>query len=1029
MRLDTEFYKLPLRFDPERLAAEVLQFREDEWCAHPQAYPGNSAIPLISVGGGINDEVRGPMKPTPFLERCPYLQQILAAFGMVVGRSRLMRIAGGSTANAHVDASYYWRHHVRVHVPAVTYPEVQFLCGERAVNMAAGEAWLFDSWKLHDVINPITAPRIHFVADTVGSAHFWDDLVARAERPFDSKPKDTAKAVFMPFVEGKEVTLALETRNFPVVMTPWEQESLAASMFSDLEDDAAGEAQALISRTQTLHREWFALWTRFGDSRAGWESFGATLSAYDAFLETWRKRLALVNGMDLVEALRHAIVRPALTPQVANEETPSAQSAPAALMRGQPAPEIPSAPERVLERPVFIVSAPRSGSTMLFELLARSPGFTTTGGESHGLIEGIAALNPAQRNFASNRLTEGDAGPATASELRARFLARLRTADGSPPVDGHPVRMLEKTPKNALRIPFLRAVFPDALFVYLYREPQEGISSILEAWRSGKFVTYPRLPGWSGPAWSLALIPGWRELDGKELAEIAARQWTEINARIIADLEAGPRAAWTAVSYAEVLADPQAAAARLCAFASVAWTETVSGPLPPSRYTLTPPAPDKWRANEAEIAPFLPLAEPVAAKARTLLEHSAAAPPPADAPAVELTSVHTSNLPELLTSLGISLLVTTYQAGRLIIVREQAGTLNTHFRSFASPMGLAYDGARLAIGTKRQVWQFINQVDVAPKLEPRKTHDAAFLPRSCYHTGDIRIHEMAYANSELWAVNTRFSCLCSFDADHSFVPRWRPPFVSALAPEDRCHLNGLAVVEGTVKYVTCLGLTNTAGGWRENKARGGSLLEVPSGEVIATGLSMPHSPRLYNGHLWILESGEGTLSRVDPKTGKAEAIVRLPGFTRGLDFFGPFAFIGLSQVRETAIFSGLPLTDRLPPNDRTCGVWVVDLRSGETAAFLRFESGVQEIFSVQVLAGIRQPDVVIDDEDLLESSFVIPEGALAEVPRSLLAQKDVSEISDVPEHEKPSTARPRSGPLEKQKKGSKQRGRAVVKKN
>src|SRR5215210_1384995 len=177
--LDSEFYRLPLRLDSKRLAEEVLQFSDDEWRAHPQGHAGNTALPLVSVGGGINDDVKGPMRPTPFLARCPYLAQVLASLGTVIGRARLMRIAGQSDATPHVDTNYYWMHHVRVHIPAVTYREVKFLCLDQSVHMAAGEAWIFDSWKMHNVINPVPAPRIHLVVGTVGSTAFWN-LVARA---------------------------------------------------------------------------------------------------------------------------------------------------------------------------------------------------------------------------------------------------------------------------------------------------------------------------------------------------------------------------------------------------------------------------------------------------------------------------------------------------------------------------------------------------------------------------------------------------------------------------------------------------------------------------------------------------------------------------------------------------------------------------------------------------------------------------------------------------------------------------------
>jgi len=175
-----------------------------------------------------------------------------------------------------------------------------------------------------------------------------------------------------------------------------------------------------------------------------------------------------------------------------------------------------------------------------------------------------------------------------------------------------------------------------------------------------------------------------------------------------------------------------------------------------------------------------------------------------------------------------------------------------------------------------------------------------------------------------------------------------------------------------------LGQTNEMAGWRANKARGGVLMDVESGEVLCRGLSMPHSPRWYRGRLWVCESGSGTLGFVDLKTGKYEPVAATPGFTRGVDFAGDLAFVGLSQVRESAVFSGIPITERLRPEQRTCGVCVVDLRSGETVALLKFQSGVQEIFAVSLLPR-RFPDLINDDEKLLESSFVVPTECLGDV--------------------------------------------------
>jgi uncharacterized protein (TIGR03032 family) len=356
----------------------------------------------------------------------------------------------------------------------------------------------------------------------------------------------------------------------------------------------------------------------------------------------------------------------------------------------------------------------------------------------------------------------------------------------------------------------------------------------------------------------------------------------------------------------------------------------------------------------------------------------AAAPPRAKAPGKPLSfaSVHTPSMRAVLERAGASLAITTYQTGRLILARAAPSGLNTHLRAFANPMGIARRGDRLALGTLRSVWLFNNQAQLAAQVEPGHAYDACFVPWREQITGDIRIHEMAYADDELWIVNTRFSCLCTFDERHSFVPRWRPRFVTALAAEDRCHLNGLAMHAGRCAYVTALGTTDTPAGWREKKGEGGCIIDVASGELVTTGLSMPHSPRVHAGKLWVLESGKGTLGCVDPASGRVETVATLPGFTRGLAFAGGHAFIGLSQVRET-VFEGVPVAQRT--SERECGVWMVELASGRVAGFLRFEGDVREIFDVQLLEGLRDPELLEPTHERVAASFVLSDEALADV--------------------------------------------------
>lgn len=262
----------------------------------------------------------------------------------------------------------------------------------------------------------------------------------------------------------------------------------------------------------------------------------------------------------------------------------------------------------LFSRPVFIIAPPRSGTTLLFDLLARARGVWTIGGESHGVIEGIETLRPRARGWASNRLTAADADPGTVGRLVAGFGAQLRDRDGSRPPPGESgLRFLEKTPRNCLRVSFFAAAFPDARFIYLHRDAKETVSSMLDAWRSGRFVTFPALPGWPGPPWSLLLVPGWRALAGRSLAEIAARQWASAIDHLLDDLETLPPERRSVTRYEALVAEPQAEAERLCRWMEVVWDQQVSAPLPRTRSVLTPPGPEKWRRNAEALEGVLPL--------------------------------------------------------------------------------------------------------------------------------------------------------------------------------------------------------------------------------------------------------------------------------------------------------------------------------------------------------------------------------------------------------------------------------------
>ena len=271
-----------------------------------------------------------------------------------------------------------------------------------------------------------------------------------------------------------------------------------------------------------------------------------------------------------------------------------------------------------IERPIFIVSNPRSGSTLLFETLAQAPGLYTVGGESHFQIEGIPALTPAEHGWASNRLTAEDATDASVEQLAGIFYQQLRDRDGHA-AEG-PVRMLEKTPKNALRVPFFDAAWPDATFVYLYRDARQTLSSMLEAWRSGRFRTYPQLPGWTGLPWSLLLTPGWEKLNGLPPREVVPRQWVATTDRLLDDLAKLPRERVRVINYADFVKSPQASMEVLTGSLGLAWDRSLEQDLPLSAYTVSRPDPEKWRANEAIIEAVWPLVEEADARARAFVE-------------------------------------------------------------------------------------------------------------------------------------------------------------------------------------------------------------------------------------------------------------------------------------------------------------------------------------------------------------------------------------------------------------------------
>ena len=311
---------------------------------------------------------------------------------------------------------------------------------------------------------------------------------------------------------------------------------------------------------------------------------------------------------------------------------------------------------------------------------------------------------------------------------------------------------------------------------------------------------------------------------------------------------------------------------------------------------------------------------------------------------------------------GGSLAFTTYQAGKVFFLGlKPDGKQWVHERTFARCMGLAVsaDARTLLMATHYQLYRFDNLLP--PGAHAADGADAVYVPRVSWITGDLDIHDVAFdADGKPVFVNTAFGCLAAVSEGMSFKTIWRPPFLSKLAPEDRCHLNAMAIENGVPRYATAVSTSDVADGWRDKRADGGIVIDVTTNEIVCAGLSMPHSPRLHDGKLWVLNSGTGELGWVDTAARRFVPIAFCPGYARGLAFTGGCAVVGLSLPRENRTFQGLALDGALASKgaEPRCGLVMIDLASGDTIAWVRLAGVVRELYDVVFLPGIRQPSAI-----------------------------------------------------------------------
>jgi len=332
MQLARPFIRLPLHFDAARLAEEAAALPESAWMPHPTGQPGNSGLPLISRRGGHNDDFVGPMAPTPHLQASPYHRQVMASFGEVLARSRLMRLRAGSEVGLHVDFNYHWYSRVRIHVPVITSPAVTFHCGDAAVHMAPGECWLFDNWRPHNVINAGTADRVHLVIDLAGSSRFWRTVRDMAAfDPLEDAAGIDRHAREIPYRPGHNPPVTAERFNAAPVMAPGEVDALTREVIGDLARHPDNDRQMLARYALLLGdfaRDWRELWHRHGIGAEGFPGYRQLIETTAGALAPDPRALVLSsNGVGANPVIMQRILRPALMPALAEQFRAAGDSA------------------------------------------------------------------------------------------------------------------------------------------------------------------------------------------------------------------------------------------------------------------------------------------------------------------------------------------------------------------------------------------------------------------------------------------------------------------------------------------------------------------------------------------------------------------------------------------------------------------------------------------------------------------------------------------------------------------------------
>ncbi len=367
----------------------------------------------------------------------------------------------------------------------------------------------------------------------------------------------------------------------------------------------------------------------------------------------------------------------------------------------------------------------------------------------------------------------------------------------------------------------------------------------------------------------------------------------------------------------------------------------------------------------------------------------------------DFSSTYTDNFPKILKALNISLAITSYQSARLILIRSEGESIDTRFKAFSRPMGIYADESRITLGTFNQVVEFKRSDTLLEKIKTGaldntgnfsrkvlekdkeqmeelrkqreeeindvKQSDSLYLHRAALTTGMINIHDIAWGDEGLWVVNSTFSCLSTLSPDSSFIARWKPKFISELLPEDRCHLNGMAMLNGRPKYVTTFNMEDSRDSWSEGRIDYGTLIDIDTDEILIEGMIMPHSPKVYKGEVYVCESGLGVVWKYSPITKEKTEVVKLQGFTRGLFFYGGVMFVGLSQVRASEIKNPTPLSKEY--DETYAGVWMINLEDNTEIGHIKFDGDVDQIYDIAIIPNSTMPELLNVSSSLTRHLF------------------------------------------------------------